>query len=54
MANIVCYLDLEGNIGKINTKARFFFKFILLINIFDHLLPFFGILNLMTKIATKI
>jgi hypothetical protein len=54
MANIIYYLDLEGNSGKIGTEACFFFKFMLFFNIFDHLQPFFGILNLMTKIATKI
>jgi len=41
MANIVCYLDLEGISEKISAKALFFFQLVLFINIFDYLLPFF-------------
>ena len=54
MVNITCFLDLEGNIGIMGAKSPFFSEFIIFIQIFDHVPPFFGILNLMTEIATKI
>ena len=54
MVNIVYILELEGNIGIIGAKSPFFSEFIIFIHIFDHVPPFFGILNLMTEIATKI
>ncbi|KPK16751.1 MAG: hypothetical protein AMK69_26030, partial [Nitrospira bacterium SG8_3] len=53
MVNIVCFLDLEGNIGIIGAKSPFFFDFVLFIHISDRVPPFFGILNLITEIATK-
>ena len=54
MVNIIRFLDLEGNIGIIGAKSPFFFEFLIFIHIFDHVPPFFGILNFITEIATKI
>jgi hypothetical protein len=54
MVIIVYLLDLEGNIEIIGAKSPFFSEFVLFIHIFDHVPPFFGILNFITEIATKI
>jgi hypothetical protein len=54
MVNIVHILDLEGNIAIIRAKSPFFFEFVLFVHIFGHVPPFFGILNFITEIATKI
>jgi hypothetical protein len=54
MVNIVHILDLEGNIAIIGAKSPFFFEFVLFVHIFGHVPPFFGILNFIIKIATKI
>jgi hypothetical protein len=54
MVNIVYIMDLEGNIGVFGAKSPFFFEFIIFFHIFDQLPLFFGILNFITEIATKI
>jgi hypothetical protein len=54
MMTIVQILDLEGNIGISDAKSLFFSEFLIFIHIFSHIPPFFGILNFMTEIATKI
>jgi hypothetical protein len=54
MVTKVRFLDLEGNIGINDAKSLFFSEFLVLIHIFSHVPPFFGILNFMTEIATKI
>ena len=54
MMNTAYIMDLEGNIGVIGAKSPFFFEFIIFFHIFNELPPFFGILNLITEIATKI
>ena len=46
--------ELEGNIDNIEAKTPFFFEFILFLYI-SYIVPlFFGILNFIRKIATKI
>ena len=54
MVNITYILDLEGNIGTIGAQSPFFFEFWLFIHISYLVPPFFGILNFIIKIATKI
>jgi hypothetical protein len=54
MMNNGQYLDLEGIIEIIGAKSPFFFEFILFYQISYVLPPFFGILNFIIEIATKI
>ena len=54
MVKFVYFLDLEGNIAIIGAKSPFFFEFWLFIHISYLVPPFFGILNFIIKIATKI
>jgi hypothetical protein len=54
MVNIVQYLDLEGNIEIMEAKSPFFFEFLFFLHIFYLVPPFWGILNFIIKIATKI
>jgi len=54
MLNITRILGLEGNVGIKGAQAQFFFEFCLFIRIYYLDPPFFGILNFIIKIATKI
>ncbi len=54
MMIILHYLESEGNIENIEAKSPFFFEFVLFPYISSLVPPFFGILNFIRKIATKI
>ena len=54
MVIILHYLELEGNNENIIAKSPFFFEFVLFSYISYVVPPFFGILNFIRKIATKI